>query len=196
MMPVNAFLVITYEEDDTPPPTPTPTSTTPNITAWNPVESVVNNTEGESRTFNITVNQTVDISWRVNGTEVQTNKSVTEDAYTNTSAWVGIWNVSVIAINTITGLSDMHTWMWDVTLTPAATPTPVVNITTTPTPTPTATPTSTVNVTSTPTPAIPTSTPTMEEKPEEETPVPGFELAMSSVILIAVAYLLRKRRKL
>lgn len=65
------------------------------------------------------------------------------------------------------------------------------------TPTPTATPIST----STPTLAItPTSTPTpAEEKKqpgEEEAPVPGFELAMSSFILIAVAYLQRKRRKL
>ena len=173
------------------------TSGSPNITAWQPVGSVVNNTEGESRTFNITVNQTVDISWQINGTEVQTNKSVTKAAYTNTSAVVGTWNVSVIATTTTDDfvLSDIHTWIWDVTLTPATTPTPAVNITTTPTPT--TTPIST----STPTLAItPTSTPTpAEEKKqpgEEEAPVPGFELAMSSFILIAVAYLQRKRRKL
>jgi hypothetical protein len=147
-------------------------SGSPNITAWNPIDAVVNNTEGESRTFNITVNQTVDISWQINGTEVQTNESVTEATYTNASAVSGIWNVSVIT-----------------------TPTPAVNITTTPTPT--AAPIST----STPTLAItPTSTPTpAEEKKQpgaEETKAPGFELAMSSFILIAVAYLLRKRRKL
>jgi hypothetical protein len=170
-------------------------SGSPNITAWNPIDAVVNNTEGESRTFNITVNQTVDISWQINGTEVQTNESVTEATYTNASAVSGIWNVSVIATNTATELTDIHTWIWNVTPMPATTPTPAVNITTTPTPT--AAPIST----STPTLAItPTSTPTpAEEKKQpgaEETKAPGFELVMSSFILIAVAYLLRKRRKL
>jgi hypothetical protein len=200
MMPANAFLVISYKreendkdegEGDEVAPNP------PNITAWNPIDAVVNNTEGESRTFNTTVNQTVDISWQINGIELQTNKSVTKAAYTNTSAVVGTGNVSAIATNTATELTDIHTWIWNVTLMPATTPTPAVNITTTSTSTPTATPIST----STPTLAItPTSTPTpAEEKKqpgEEETPVPGFELAMSSFILIAVAYLLRKRRKL
>ncbi|MCK4733774.1 MAG: DUF3344 domain-containing protein, partial [Methanophagales archaeon] len=182
LVPSNAFLVLYYEEEEEEEGGEVAPDS-PNITAWNPVDAVVNNTEGESRTFNITVNQTVDISWQINGTKVQTNKTVTKAVYTNTSAVVGTWNVSVIATNTTTELTDMHTWIWNVTLMPTTTPTPTVNITTTPTPTPTATPTSTVNVTSTPTPAIPTSTPTMEEKTEEETPVPGFELAMSSFIL-------------
>ncbi|MDI6810765.1 MAG: hypothetical protein QMD80_03675 [archaeon] len=93
----------------------------PNITAWRPIEAVVNDAEGESRTFNIRVNQTVDISWQINGTEVQTNESVTEAAYTNMSA-VGTWNISAIATNTTTGLSDMHTWIWRVTLTPTPAP--------------------------------------------------------------------------
>ena len=197
MMPVNAFLVITYEKNEEEEEGGEGTLGSPNITAWQPVGSVVNNAEGESRTFNITVNQTVDISWQINGTEVQTNKSVTKAAYTNTSAVVGTWNVSAIATNTTDDfvLSDIHTWIWDVTLTPATTPTPAVNITTTPTPT--ATPIST----STPTLAItPTSTPTpAEEKKqpgEEETPVPGFELTMSSFILIAVAYWIRNQRKI
>ena len=197
MMPANAFLVITYEEDDDGDDDGEGTLGSPNITAWNPVESVVNNTEGESRTFNITVNQTVDISWQINGTEVQTNESVTEAAYTNTSAVVGTWNVSVIATNTATGLSDMHTWIWNVTPPLTATPTPAANITQTPTPTPTATPTSTVNMTSTPTPAsTPASKSEEKQKPEAEAPIPGFELTISLFMLIAVAYLIRKRRKL
>lgn len=199
MMPTNAFLVITYEEDDDDDNGGGGAICPPNITVWNPVESVVNNTESESRTFNISVNQTVDISWRINGTEVQKNESVTGAVYTNTSAVVGIWDVSAIATNTTDDfvLSDMHTWIWDVTLTPAAAPTPVVNITTTPTPT--ATPASSVSATPTPTPTPTTATPRPEEKKKgeaEETKAPGFELAMSSFILIAVAYLLRKRRKL
>ena len=65
------------------------------------------------------------------------------------------------------------------------------------TPAPTATPASTVNVTPTPTPALtPASRSEEKQKPEEEAPVPGFELTISLVMLIAVAYLLRKRRKL
>ena len=197
LVPCNVFLVLYYEkeEEDEEDEEDEGTSGPPNITAWNPVESVVNNAEGESRTFNISVNQTVNISWQINGTEVQKNESVTEAAYTNTSAVVGTWNVSVIATNTTDDfvLSDMHTWIWNVTLTLAATPTPVVNITTTPTPTPASTPTFSVNVTPTPTPA---SKSEEKQKPEEEAPVPGFELTMSLVMLIAVAYLLRKRRKL
>ncbi|HJH27401.1 MAG TPA: hypothetical protein C5S37_11735, partial [Methanophagales archaeon] len=104
----------------------------PKITAWKPAEAVVSNAVGESRTFNITVNQIADISWQINGTEVQTNESVTEAAYTNTSAVIGTWNVSAIATNTTTGLSDMHTWIWSVTATSTVAP----EVTPTPTPTP------------------------------------------------------------
>ena len=78
----------------------------------------------------------------------------------------------------------------------------VISYPTTPTaaqtPTPTATPASSVSATPTPTPTPTTATPRPEEKqkPEEEAPAPGFELAISLFMLIAVAYLLRKRRKL
>ena len=155
-----------------------------NITAWNPIEAIVNNTEGESRTFNITTNQTVNISWQINGTEVQTNESVTEAVYTNTSAVVGIWNVSAIATNTTIGVSDMHTWTWRVTLTPTITPTPAVNITSTPTPTPSVTPTPTSKPSITPTPV---STPTPSP--------PGFETGLAFAAIFAVAYLLLFRKK-
>jgi len=203
LVPSNSFLVLYYEGDegddgddgdDGGEVTPAP----PSITAKNPLESVVNNTEGESRTFNVTVNQTVDISWRVNGTEVQTNESITEAAYMNTSAVVGTWNVSAIATNATTVLSDMHMWIWNVTAALTATPTPTANVTTTPTPTPspvstpTPTPTPVPSVTATPTPIL---TPSSEEKPEEEAPVPGFELTIALFMLIAVAYLMIRKRK-
>ena len=122
----------------------------PNITAWNPVEAVVSSTEGEQRTFNLTVNQTVNISWLLNGTEVQTNESVAEVAYTNASAVLGTWNISAVARNTTTGLSARHTWIWSVT--------PAANATATPTPTSAATPTPSPSVTPTPT-FEPTPTP-------------------------------------
>ncbi|KAF5432758.1 CASH domain-containing protein [Candidatus Methanophagaceae archaeon] len=84
----------------------------PEITSYAP-ESPVNDVEGAIRTFNITVNQTVNVSWQINGTEVQLNESVTEAAYTNTSVAVGTWNVSVIVTNA--NGSDMQTWDWIVT---------------------------------------------------------------------------------
>ena len=190
MMPANAFLVITYEEEEEEEGEGEEgkvTPTFPNITACSPVESIVNNTEGESRTFNISMNQTVDISWQIMGTEVQTAEAVTEAVYTNTNAVAGTWNVSVIATNVITELHDLHSWIWNVTPAPTATPTPALNITTTPISTPTPVPT----VTPKPTPAL---TPSPEEKEaaaEEETP--GFELVISLFMLLLVAYLIRRR---
>jgi len=155
-----------------------------NITAWKPIEAVVNNAEGESRTFNISINQIVNISWQINGTEVQTNESITEAAYTNTSAVIGTWNVSAVATNTTIGLSDTRTWVWSVTLTPTATPTPAVNITSTPTPSPSVTPTPTSKPSITPTPV---STPTPSP--------PGFEAGFVFAAIFAVAYLLLQRKK-
>jgi hypothetical protein len=82
------------------------------ITSFTPL-SPVNDTEGASRTFNITIDQSVNVSWQINGTEVQTNVSVRGAFYTNTSAAVGVWNVSAIASNA--NGTDMHTWTWNVT---------------------------------------------------------------------------------
>jgi PKD repeat protein len=83
----------------------------PEITSYAP-ELPVNDSEGATRTFNITINQTVNVSWQINGTEVQTNEKVTEASYTNTSAVVGTWNVSAI-VNNANG-TDMQTWVWTV----------------------------------------------------------------------------------
>ncbi|NAT11212.1 hypothetical protein C4E22_06700 [ANME-1 cluster archaeon AG-394-G06] len=193
MMPANAFLVITYEKEEEEEEGEDGTIASPGITAWSPFESVVNNTEGESRTFNISVNQTVDLSWQINGTEVQTAEAVTEAVYTNTNAVAGTWNVSVIATNAITELHNLHTWIWNVTPAPTATPTPALNITTTPISTPTPVPTAT------PKPK-PARTPSSEEKEEvaaataaAEEEIPGFELVISLFMLLLVAYLIRRR---
>lgn len=158
------------------------TRAAPNITSWKPVEAAVNNAAGESRTFNSSVNQTVTISWQINGTEMQTNESVTEAAYTNRSAVIGTWNVTAIATNTTTGLSDMHTWVWSVTRTPLATPT--VNITVTPSPTapsPSVTPAQTHR----PSPAAATPTPAS----------PGFGAVFVVAATFAVTYSLLQRKK-
>jgi hypothetical protein len=83
------------EEEQQPPPS---------ITALVPTEEAVNSTEAESITFEISVDQEVDISWQINGTEMQTDEGVTKAAYTNTSAVAGTWNVSAIATSTETDL--------------------------------------------------------------------------------------------
>ena len=188
----SVFFAAVKEEDDE-------DEEPPGITAWNPVETMANNTEGESRTFSVSVDQTVDISWEINRTEVQTDESVTEAAYTNTSAVVGTWQVSAIATNKTTGLSEMHTWIWNVTPALTATPTPAVNITATPSPTPSQSSTlkSAPTAKSTPTPA-PTPTPAQASTPKTEEnqksgadgePVPGFEAVLAVAILLAVMYL-------
>ncbi|MDY6965908.1 MAG: NosD domain-containing protein, partial [Halobacteriota archaeon] len=83
-------------------------------------ESPVSDVEVATRTFNISINQTVDVSWLINGTEVQTNTNLTESTYTNTSAAIGTWNVSAIATNE--NGTDMQTWIWNVTSEPDITP--------------------------------------------------------------------------
>jgi parallel beta-helix repeat protein len=84
----------------------------PNITSYAP-ESPVNDMEGATRTFNITIDQTVNVTWSINGTQVQLNQSVTAAAYTNTSAATGVWNVSALASNA--NGNDTQTWIWNVT---------------------------------------------------------------------------------
>ena len=86
----------------------------PCIVSYAPVSAAISDTESATRTFNVTVNQTVNVSWLVNGTQVQYNNTggVTEASYTNTSAILGTWNVSAVASNT--NGTDMQTWIWTV----------------------------------------------------------------------------------
>ncbi|MGB8216782.1 MAG: ice-binding family protein, partial [Candidatus Methanoperedens sp.] len=81
----------------------------PSITGSGPA-SPVTNIAGETRAFNITTDQTLNVTWYINGTSVQTNDSVTSAIYTNMSAAVGSWNVSAVATN-VNG-SAMNTWTW------------------------------------------------------------------------------------
>jgi hypothetical protein len=87
----------------------------PTITSFNPSSSV-SDIEGATRTFSITINQTVNVSWLINGTEVQKNTSLTSASYTNKSAAFGTRNVSAIATNA--NGSDMQVWIWNVTSLP------------------------------------------------------------------------------
>ena len=87
-------------------------TTSPKIISHAP-ESPVDDHIGANRTFEITINQTVNVSWQINGTEVQTDTSVTAASYTNTSAVNGSWNVSAIVTNA--NGTNMQTWTWTVT---------------------------------------------------------------------------------
>ena len=82
--------------------------------------SPVNNIAGETRTFNITTDQTVSVEWFINGSHVQTDTSVTFAQYTNTSAFPGNWNVTAIASN-VNG-TTMFSWVWNVTSVPIPVP--------------------------------------------------------------------------
>jgi len=83
----------------------------PTITSYIPSTPYVD-VQGVTRTFKVTVNQVVNVSWYNDGNLVQTNSSVTEASYTNTSVPAGTRNVSAIASNT--NGTDMQTWDWHV----------------------------------------------------------------------------------
>jgi hypothetical protein len=85
--------------------------TPPNITSFAP-PSPVNDTVCNWRTFNVTVNQTVNVSWYVSGSLLSTNQSVTEANYTLHADMPGEHNVTAIAAN-INGTA-MQTWIWNV----------------------------------------------------------------------------------
>ena len=67
----------------------------------------------DSKTFNITVNQTTECRWYINDTLKQTNSTPSlTHAYTNTSLEGGHWNFSAVVNNT--NGSDIQTWNFEV----------------------------------------------------------------------------------
>jgi uncharacterized repeat protein (TIGR01451 family) len=93
----------------------------PEIISFAP-PSPVNDTVCNWRTFNVTVNQTVNVSGYLNSTLQHTNVSTKEASYTLHAEVVGEHNVSAIASNE--NGTDMQTWVWNVT----AAPVPVLEI--------------------------------------------------------------------
>ena len=91
----------------------------PNVTSFAP-PSPVNDTICTWRTFNVTVNQTVNVSWYLNDSLRFTNESVTEANCTLHAEVVGEHNVSAIASNE--NGTDMQTWIWNITAAPAPAP--------------------------------------------------------------------------
>ena len=87
-----------------------------NIISILPPNSTVNNQGGEKRTFMITDDLVMNVSWQINGTEVFSSKNVTTSTYINSSASPGIWNVTAVASNN--SIIDTHTWNWIVSSPP------------------------------------------------------------------------------
>jgi hypothetical protein len=84
----------------------------PTILSFIP-ESPVFDVIGATRTFNIKVNQIVNFTWYINGTEVFNQTNVNQSTYTNTSAALGTWNITAIAQNA--NGTATQTWIWNVT---------------------------------------------------------------------------------
>ena len=98
-------------------------TTAPSLSSQTPT-TPINDTTGSSRTFNATSNQSSNNKWLINGSLLEWDNSTTSPSYTNTSAQVGTWNISLIAFNsTDSTLSTIMTWIWTVTAAPTPTPT-------------------------------------------------------------------------
>ena len=85
----------------------------PSIVSFAP-ESPVYDFKGATRTFNIRVNQAVNVSWLMNGTVVKaTETGVTEASYTTSAAAAtGTWNITAVASNP-NGTARQE-WVWRV----------------------------------------------------------------------------------
>lgn len=68
------------------------------------------NEVGDSRNFNIKINQSVNVTWYIYGIEVFNQSGVTGSSYTNTSAAAGFWNVEAKVSNK--NGSDSKKWIW------------------------------------------------------------------------------------
>lgn len=81
----------------------------PSITGSSPTSPVTDG-EGAARTFSINLNQTMNITWFLNGIQVGYNESVTSATYTNDSAFPGTWTINATANNTNGTVSKE--WIW------------------------------------------------------------------------------------
>jgi uncharacterized protein (UPF0147 family) len=66
--------------------------------------------QGTAQDFNITLNRTANVTWYINGSEVQINLSVMSANYTNSTAGAGLYNVTAIAIDLYDSVSRMWNW--------------------------------------------------------------------------------------
>jgi hypothetical protein len=81
------------------------------VTSFSP-PSDPTTTQGTAQTFNIVLNRTANVTWYMNGTQVQSNTSVTSASYTNSTAGIGNYNITTIANDSYD--SALRTWNWTV----------------------------------------------------------------------------------
>ncbi len=91
-------------------------NSTPSITLSSPSSSF-SNTEGDSATFTITIDQVSNVTWILDGNTIQMNTSVTTASYYNNSAQLGTHNLTIVAEN-VNGTSQ-NKWIWTVVAPPA-----------------------------------------------------------------------------
>ncbi len=91
------------------------------VTSFSP-PSDPTTTQGTAQIFSIVLNRTTNVTWYMNGTQVQTNTSVTSASYTNSTAGAGAWNVTASATDGIDTVP--RTWNWTVNVQPPATYSP------------------------------------------------------------------------
>ncbi|WP_407354759.1 S-layer protein domain-containing protein [Methanolobus sp. WCC5] len=85
----------------------------PSITLSDPSSSSVSDNTGDSRTFEVTIDQPVNLTWIMNGTILRTDNSVASSSYTFNSAPQGSHNLTVFAENA--NGDDQEKWDWTVT---------------------------------------------------------------------------------
>ncbi len=119
------YTYIVYANDTTPENwSASPTKTvTVNVSASPPAISTFNPTSptyttfGNSQTFNVTANQIANITWKINGNQVQFNESVlvgTKAEYINNSAPIGTYTVTATASNGNGTSPSPQTWEWHI----------------------------------------------------------------------------------
>ncbi len=84
----------------------------PGITAQSPTDATFQTIGSISQNFTVTFNQTVDVTWYKNGTNVSSNTSVTSSSYFGTNPSTGTWNITVIGTN-VNGTAS-YSWTWTV----------------------------------------------------------------------------------
>ncbi|MDY0386395.1 MAG: S-layer protein domain-containing protein [Methanolobus sp.] len=85
----------------------------PSITLDDPSSTTVSDNTGDSRTFKVSINQPVNITWMLNGTSIGTNNSVNTSSHTFDSAPEGNHNLTVYVENA--NGTDQEKWDWNVT---------------------------------------------------------------------------------
>jgi hypothetical protein len=83
------------------------------ISSFTPLDTTPTTTNGTEQTFTIDLTKTGNVTWYIDSNEVQTNNSVSTASYTNSTASVGTYNVTVIATDGVTEVNQ--TWIWTVT---------------------------------------------------------------------------------